>query len=201
MQVRAAGISGQGPVQDLSLFPVELFPFFLMDHQLYFADVRAFPTVDGTFGGNVGLGYRIYNPSLDRVFGISGWYDADGTRDPYFQQFGVSLETYGRWWDWRANVYVPFGQTFDQTSLGAIGNSARFVGNNVVYNELQGYISAMTGFDMELGVPIPGKFAERTTCGFTAAATTTRTARAITSLAAPPGCRQICTRASTAACR
>jgi hypothetical protein len=160
VQVRAAGISGQGPVQDLSLFPVELFPFFLMDHQLYFADVRAFPTVDGTFGGNVGLGYRIYNPSLDRVFGISGWYDADGTRDPYFQQFGVSLETYGRWWDWRANVYVPFGQTFDQTSLGAIGNSARFVGNNVVYNELQGYISAMTGFDMELGVPIPGKFAE-----------------------------------------
>jgi Right handed beta helix region len=160
VQVRAAGISGQGPVQDLSLFPVELFPFFLMDHQLYFADVRAFPTVDGTFGGNVGFGYRLYNPSLDRVFGISGWYDADGTRDPYFQQFGVSLETYGRWWDWRANVYVPFGQTFDQTSLGAIGNSARFVGNNVVYNELQGYIAAMTGFDMELGVPIPGKFAE-----------------------------------------
>ena len=160
MQVRAAGISGQGPVQDLSIFPVEMFPFFLMDHQLYFADLRAFPTVDGTFGGNIGLGYRLYNPSLDRVFGISGWYDADGTRDPYFQQFGVSLETYGRWWDWRANVYVPFGQTFDQTSLGAIGNSARFVGNNVVYNELQGYIAAMTGFDMELGVPIPGKFAE-----------------------------------------
>ncbi len=160
VQARAGAISGQGPVQDLSLFPVELFPFFLMDHQIYFADLRAFPTVDGTFGGNIGFGYRLYNPSLDRVFGISGWYDADGTRDPYFQQFGVSLETYGRWWDWRANVYVPFGTTFDQTSLGAIGNSARFVGSNVIYSELQGYIAAMTGFDMEVGVPIPGKFAE-----------------------------------------
>jgi Right handed beta helix region len=160
VQVRAAAIQGQGPVQDLSLFPVEVFPFFLMDRQLYFADVRAFPTVDGTFGGNVGFGYRIYNPSLDRVFGISGWYDADGTRDPYFQQLGLSLETYGRWWDFRTNLYLPIGQTDDQTSLTPISNSSRFVGSNVVYSELQGYIAAMGGVDMEFGIPIPGKFAE-----------------------------------------
>jgi hypothetical protein len=160
VQIRAAAIQGQGPVQDFSIFPVEVFPFFLMDRQLYFADVRAFPTVDGTFGGNVGFGYRIYNPSLDRVFGISGWYDADGTRDPYFQQLGLSLETYGRWWDFRTNLYLPIGQTDDQTSLTPISNSTRFVGNSVVYSELQGYIAAMRGVDMEFGVPIPGKFAE-----------------------------------------
>jgi hypothetical protein len=160
VQVRAAGISGQGPVQDLSIFPVELFPFFLMDRQLYFADLRAFPTVDGTFGGNVGFGYRLYNPSLDRVFGISGWYDADGTRDPYLQQLGLSLETYGRWWDFRANLYLPIGQTDQQTSLTPIADSTKFVGSNVVYDQLQGYIAAMGGVDFEVGVPIPGKFAE-----------------------------------------
>jgi hypothetical protein len=160
VQVRAAGIQGQGPVQDLSIFPVEAFPFFLIDRQLYFADLRVFPTVDGTFGGNVGLGYRLYNPSLDRVFGISGWYDADGTRDPYFQQLGLSLETYGKWWDFRTNLYFPVGQTYDQTTYSAASNSARFVGNNVVYDQMQGYIAAMGGVDMEVGVPIPGKFAE-----------------------------------------
>jgi hypothetical protein len=160
VQVRAAGISGQGPVQDLSIFPVEMFPFFLMDHQLYFSDLRFFPTVDGTFGGNIGLGYRIYNPSLDRVFGISGWYDADGTRDPYLQQLGLSLETYGKWWDFRTNLYLPIGQTYESTGYSAASNTARFVGNNVVYDELQGYIAAMGGVDMEVGVPIPGKFFE-----------------------------------------
>jgi hypothetical protein len=160
VQVRAAGIQGQGPVQDLSIFPVEAFPFFLIDRQIYFADLRVFPTVDGTFGGNVGLGYRIYNPSLDRIFGISGWYDADGTRDPYFQQLGLSLETYGKWWDFRTNLYFPVGQTYDQTSYWAASNSARFVGSNVVYDQMQGYIAAMGGVDMEVGVPIPGKFAE-----------------------------------------
>jgi hypothetical protein len=160
VQVRAAGISGQGPVQDLSIFPVEMFPFFLIDHQLYFADLRAFPTVDGTFGGNLGFGYRLYNPSMDRVFGISGWYDADGTRDPYLQQLGLSLETYGRWWDFRANLYLPIGQTDQQTSLTPIASSSKFVGSNVVYDQLQGYIAAMSGFDCEVGVPIPGKFAE-----------------------------------------
>ncbi len=147
-------------MQDLSIFPVELFPFFLMDRQLYFADLRAFPTVDGTFGGNVGFGYRLYNPSLDRVFGISGWYDADGTRDPYLQQLGLSLETYGRWWDFRANLYLPIGQTDQQTSLTPVASSSKFVNNNVVYDQLQGYIAAMSGFDCEVGVPIPGKFAE-----------------------------------------
>ncbi len=75
------GVYGQGPVQDRSILPVEMFPFFKMDDSLFFSDLRFFPTVEGTFGGNVGFGYRYYSKTWDRVFGISGWYDADGTRD------------------------------------------------------------------------------------------------------------------------
>ena len=88
------GVYGQGPVQDRSILPVEMFPFFKMDDSLFFSDLRFFPTVEGTFGGNVGFGYRYYSKTWDRVFGISGWYDADGTRDDYYQQLGLSLETY-----------------------------------------------------------------------------------------------------------
>jgi hypothetical protein len=170
IQFWGGGVFGQGPVQDRSIVPVEMFPFFRMDQSLYFTDLRFFPTIEGTFGGSVGLGYRYYSPSWDRVFGVSGWYDADGTRDNYFQQLGLSLETYSGPFDFRTNFYLPVGQTDRQNSLALVDNSARFVGNNVVYNELETFTAAMRGLDMEAGVGIPGDFARqhslRAYCGW-----------------------------------
>jgi hypothetical protein len=132
-----------------------------MDQSLYFTDLRFFPTVEGTFGGSVGLGYRYYSQSWDRVFGVSGWYDADGTRDNYFQQLGLSLETYSGPFDFRTNFYLPIGETDRQNSLALVDNSTRFAGNNVVYNEIETFTAAMRGFDMEAGVGIPGDFARQ----------------------------------------
>jgi hypothetical protein len=159
VQFRAAAIGGQGPVQDQSIAPIEMFPFFIMDNSLFFSDLRFFPTIDGTFGGNTGFGYRYYSPGFDRILGISGWYDSDGTRSDYFQQLGLSLESYGSIFDFRTNLYLPVGTTYRQTSISAVDNSARFVGDNVAYDLMTGYIAAMRGIDMEVGVPIPGKFA------------------------------------------
>jgi hypothetical protein len=159
VQFWGGSVFGQGPVQDRSIVPVEMFPFFRMDDSLYFTDLRFFPTIEGTFGGSVGLGYRYYSKSWDRVFGVSGWYDADGTRDDYFQQLGLSLETYSGPFDFRTNFYLPVGQTDRQNSLAVVDNSARFAGNNVVYNELETFTAAMRGLDMEAGIGIPGEFA------------------------------------------
>jgi Right handed beta helix region len=158
-QFWGSGNLGQGVVQDRSILPVEMFPFFRMDQSLYFTDLRFFPTIEGTFGGSVGAGYRFFSPSWDRVFGISGWYDADGTRDDYFQQLGLSLETYGGPFDFRTNFYLPIGQTDRQNSLAIINNSSRFVGNNVVYDQIDTFTAAMRGLDMEVGVGLPGQFA------------------------------------------
>jgi hypothetical protein len=158
-QFWGSGNLGQGVVQDRSILPLEMFPFFRMDQSLYFSDLRFFPTIEGTFGGSVGAGYRFFSPSWDRVFGISGWYDADGTRDDYFQQLGLSLETYGGPFDFRTNFYLPIGQTDRQNSLAMINNSARFAGNNVVYDQIDSFTAAMRGLDMEVGVGIPGQFA------------------------------------------
>lgn len=158
-QFWGGGSLGQGVVQDRSLLPVEMFPFFRMDQSLYFTDLRFFPTIEGTFGGSVGFGYRFFSPSWDRVFGISGWYDADGTRDNYFQQLGLSLETYGGPFDFRTNFYLPVGQTDRQNSLALVNNSARFAGNNVVYDQIDNFTAAMRGLDMEVGVGLPGQFA------------------------------------------
>jgi Right handed beta helix region len=154
------GSFGQGVSQDKSLLPVELFPYFMLDNSLYFSEMRFFPTIDGTFGGNLGAGYRYYAPRIDRIFGASVWYDADGTRDEYFQQIGVSLETYGKWLDFRTNGYFPVGQTTQQSSSAVVSGSAQYVGENLAYSQLNTYMSAMTGLDMEVGVQIPGHFAE-----------------------------------------
>ena len=161
VQFWGGGVYGQGPVQDRSILPVEMFPFFRMDNSLYFTDLRFFPTIDGTFGGNVGFGYRFYNKEWDRVFGISGWYDADGTRDDYFQQLGLSLETYAGPFDFRTNFYLPIGQTDHQNSLALVSNSTQFVGSNVVYDQIDTFTAAMRGLDMEVGVGIPGQFARQ----------------------------------------
>ena len=155
------GVSfGQGPVQDKSILPIEMFPFFLLNDSLYFSDMRFFPTIDGTFGGNVGAGYRYYAPRFDRIFGASFWYDADGTRDQYFQQVGLSLETYGKWIDFRTNLYLPVGDTSQQSSASYVAGSGQYVGENLVYSQVNSYLAAMRGLDMEAGVRLPGRFAE-----------------------------------------
>ncbi|HEX4072060.1 MAG TPA: right-handed parallel beta-helix repeat-containing protein [Planctomycetaceae bacterium] len=155
------GVYGQGPVQDRSILPVEMFPFFKMDDSLFFSDLRFFPTVEGTFGGNVGFGYRYYSKTWDRVFGISGWYDADGTRDDYYQQLGLSLETYAGPFDFRTNFYLPVGQTDRTNSLALVNNSTHFVGSNAAYDQIETFTAAMRGLDMEAGVGIPGQFARQ----------------------------------------
>jgi hypothetical protein len=151
---------GQGVVQDRSILPIEMFPYFLVNDSLFFSDMRFFPTIDGTFGGNVGAGYRYYAPRIDRIFGASFWYDADGTRDQYFQQVGLSLESMGKWVDFRTNFYLPVGQTTQQSSSAAVTGSAQYVGENLIYNQLNTYLAAMRGLDMEVGFQIPGRFAE-----------------------------------------
>ncbi len=139
---------------------MEAFPFFMIDNSLYFSDLRFYPTIEGTFGGSAGAGYRYYAPRIDRIFGASVWYDGDGTRDDYFQQVGISLETFGKWLDFRTNVYLPVGQTTQQSTSGVVAGSAQYVGENLTYAQLNTYLAAMTGFDMEAGVQIPGHFAE-----------------------------------------
>lgn len=157
---RGGVIGGQGVPQVRPLAPLELFPYFLYDDSLYFSDLRFFPTIDGTFGGNAGFGYRYYDSDWDRVFGASFWYDADNTRNVYFQQLGLSLESYAGQFDVRANFYLPVGQTEQQAGLSYLPGTAQFVGQNVMYSQMRSWYAAMKGLDAEAGVPIPGEFSE-----------------------------------------
>lgn len=128
-------------------------PFFTNENSLIFTDIRGLMTNGGKGGANVGVGYRQYVPELDRIFGISGWYDFDNGHRKAFNQFGVSFESIGRYLDWRVNGYLPVedNEQVSNTILGAAG----FQGNFILLNRGISVDSAYKGFDTEVGGPVP----------------------------------------------
>ncbi len=157
---RVDHIEGTGIPQIFPITPVQLFPFYIQDESMFFGDVRVFPTNYLTVGGNAGFGYRYYSEGLNRVFGISGWYDADNTRSVFLQQLGLSLETYAGPFDLRSNFYLPVGQTTRQSGLSLVPGTTQFQGDNLAYDQLRSYVVAMRGLDAEIGRLLPGEFCD-----------------------------------------
>jgi len=159
IQARLGHVEGQGIIQYRSITPVELMPYYLLENQLIYADLRFFPTNSLELGGNAGLGYRYHSASLDRIFGGSLWYDGDNTRGVYFQQLGLSLETLAGPFDVRTNFYLPISDTTQTTSLSVIQGSTQFRDDNLTYNQSRSWFAAMKGVDAEVGLPVPSNFA------------------------------------------
>jgi len=69
-----------------------------------------------TMGLNVGGGFRTIRPGFlgsgaPRIFGATLWYDGINTElANYFNQIGISLESLGERWDFRANANLPVGE-------------------------------------------------------------------------------------------
>ena len=98
------------------------------------------PIIDnrGHYAQNLGLGYRNYLPNADRVFGIFGYYDlreaSDNEivgEDEMFHQVSLGVDTIGKHWDFRSNIYMPFEQEEEPV---------------------------LPGFDMEFGLALPVPF-------------------------------------------
>jgi hypothetical protein len=77
---------------------------------LLFTSVNLGGTIDGGGIVNLGGGYRQYAPSIDRVFGASGWFDFDSGHQRSWYRAGVSLESLGRYLDFRLNTYHVVGR-------------------------------------------------------------------------------------------
>lgn len=160
IQARVGHIEGQGIPQVRPVTPIELVPYIGWDSGLLFGDGRFVITNDGTFAGNLGVGYRMLVPEAGRIFGASLWYDLDDTRSLLFQQVGLGWETYGTDWDLRGNAYLPVGPESRQESLQLVPGSLRYEGQNLAYSQSRGFYTAMAGFDGELGIPVPGSIPE-----------------------------------------
>ena len=129
-------------------------PYKLEENALLFASAMGMVTYDGRGGASVGGGWRYYNEFLDRVAGLSAWFDLDNGHAQPYQQLGFSLESLGRYVDYRVNGYLPIShpdhvlQTDLTQTAVLMGNGIGLLRNNVVEQ-------AYGGFDAEIGGPTP----------------------------------------------
>ncbi|MEL7084047.1 MAG: right-handed parallel beta-helix repeat-containing protein [Cyanobacteria bacterium J06597_1] len=93
-------------------------------------------------GGNLLLGGRHYFDEHNQVLGGYASFDTRSTGDSTFYQLGLGFERLSRW-DFRANAYVPLGDTSNQVSDSGFvdtgsGASSAFVGRQLVLtNEIE----------------------------------------------------------------
>ncbi|HET6425667.1 MAG TPA: inverse autotransporter beta domain-containing protein, partial [Planctomycetaceae bacterium] len=142
-------------------------PRFIEENAMLFASGGGMVTYNGRGGANLGAGWRYYMQDIDRVVGLSAWYDFDAGHAEEYHQIGLSFESLGRYFDLRLNGYIPFGQ--DQNVLSTtLGGPIRFVQNQLRLQSAADTETAMTGFDSEIGGPMPllGKYGLSGYAGF-----------------------------------
>lgn len=107
------------------------------------------------WGNNVGAGYRYYSTDLDRIFGAwSAWDMRNTTFNRYYQMSG-GVETIGRYLDFRSNFYAIVGPQSTQTANFLLCSGLFFQGTNIMAPHFVGTESALTGWDVEVGGPLP----------------------------------------------
>ncbi len=118
-------------------------------------DISASVTNNGDPLANVGLIYRNYDSSLNRIFGFNAYGDYDqgnGTGDWY--QVGAGFESLGKYLDFRLNGYQVVGD--DSALLSSnLSNTLRLMGNNAFKVRSEVLDNAYSGIQAEVGGPLP----------------------------------------------
>jgi hypothetical protein len=109
--------------------------------------------------GNFGLGLRHMLPSGWNV-GAYGYYDHRRSElDHYFNQATFGVEALGRDWDFRANVYLPFGERVKSLGTTGGGDPTASIAGTIVQIITPGPQTreerALRGFDAEIGWRVP----------------------------------------------
>lgn len=160
-KLRAGVLTGPAIGRDVSIIPLELMPYAFVGKGMFFGDIRGFRSTSDFWGANVGGGFRYHSEKLDRIFGANAYYDYDDTSGVLFRQIGFGLETLGKQWDMRANVYLPTGVQEQLISVNFVTGSERFVDHRILFDQQRVVGSALTGIDMEMAIPLPGRVMQR----------------------------------------
>lgn len=136
---------------DRNLGEIDLFvPLWQNADTLTFANIRARMDDDDSHEGNFGIGIR---HMLDNGWNIGGYGYFDRRHSPYgnnFNQVTLGAEALSIDWDFRANVYMPFGtRSYLEDSLSGVD----FSGASIMFR--QGEERALSGFDGEIGWRTP----------------------------------------------
>ncbi|MBU6446666.1 MAG: inverse autotransporter beta domain-containing protein, partial [Verrucomicrobia bacterium] len=95
---------------------VELFvsPDYRPGRMFPFLDLIGHRFIQDLYAANVGIGGR-YVPdakaSFCQMIGVNAFYDTREGCIGHYRQFGIGFELLGSKWDFRANAYLPWGQT------------------------------------------------------------------------------------------
>lgn len=143
-------------------------PVWQGTHSLGFVDIRGSFDNRSAVEGNFGGGFR---HMLDNGWnlGVYGHYDLRRSAlGNTFHQATVGVEALGPWVDFRANAYIPLGQTEYRTVTGAFAGAtttsqAVLTGTSLgIQSVTMGTLTtttsverAMAGFDAEVGVRLP----------------------------------------------
>ncbi|MEO1996487.1 MAG: right-handed parallel beta-helix repeat-containing protein, partial [Planctomycetaceae bacterium] len=160
---RLGHLTGPGVGRTESINPIELMPYLIEDDSILFADFRLFRNNGGQLnvGGNMGVGAKKYFAEINRTIGASFFYGRDDLSDVTFEEVSVGAQILGQNWDAHGNIYIPVGEQIGLARTDLLSETARFSGNNILYDQRRIIASAMKGFDVELAVPIWGEFAEK----------------------------------------
>lgn len=160
---RLGHLTGPGVGRTESITPLELMPYLIENDSILFADFRLFRNNGGqlNMGGNMGVGIKKYFADSNRLIGAAFFYDRDDLSDVTFEEVSVGLQMLGQNWDAHGNIYIPVGEQSGLAGTDLLSDTARFSGNNILYDQRRIIASAMKGFDVELAVPLWGNFAEQ----------------------------------------
>lgn len=132
-----------------------MLPFsFESSRTLAFLDARGVVSWDGGATGSVGGGLRWFDEFRNRITGISGFWDYDDGNRRSYNQAGVSFESIGRWFDFRANGYFALGNRTNVISTALTGNFDTSM-NPTRAEAIQGIETSYSGFNVEVGGPTP----------------------------------------------
>lgn len=131
-------------------------PMQLSDDSTFFGQGQFFVTDNGQVGGNVGGGFRHYDPERNSLIGAYGFFDFDqSVHWNRYNQFSIGFEYRSTRFDFLANGYFPFSQSQQNfIAVQNLSNSLVFGGNSLLFNGNALFESAMPGADFEVGFPI-----------------------------------------------
>ncbi|MFN9719024.1 MAG: inverse autotransporter beta domain-containing protein [Planctomycetota bacterium] len=125
------------------------------DTTVLMLDANASVTNFGNPLGNLGLIYRNYDESRNRIFGYNGYFDYDqGLTDRDWYRAGAGLESLGEFLDFRMNGYFVVGDNTALLSTQQVGGLV-LAGNGIFRNRENIRENVYSGLDAETGGPLP----------------------------------------------
>ncbi len=144
------GSSDRGQFSGSALIPFS----FEGSNTILVYEARGTATYNGRGAATMGGGFRRYDPFRNRVYGLTGWWDYDDGNANDYHQVGVSFESLGRWFDFRANGYFGLSNDLNVLSETPTGTVTP-TGGMLLADVRQLAESRYSGFNVEVGGPMP----------------------------------------------